>query len=111
TGEIGVTWFDALEFGPPPISLMPRTTKVTGVPAERPVILQLRPLVSHATVVSPTSVALYDRIGLPPSSAGAVHEIVAARVSGTAVTPVGWPGAVYTGLPMLTRVLTSRWFW
>jgi hypothetical protein len=88
----GDTWAVNRTVGPEPIALWAVTTKTKGPFPARPPTTQLRePLVVHTT--SPAAfVTVYPVIGLPPSVAGALHEIVARPEVTVATGCVGTPG-------------------
>jgi hypothetical protein len=93
----GVVDRDALEAVPVPATFVAVTVKVYAVPLVRPVMVQLvvKPFaVTHDLAVSPTTIALYEVIALPPLLPGAVQDTDTCALPGVTMPIVGAPGTV-----------------
>jgi hypothetical protein len=95
---VGVAEFDAELFAELPIALVAYTVNVYAVPAVRPVtVIVPDPDCETVPVMPPgDDVAVYDVIGLPPLSAGAVNVTFTdvEFVTAVAVPMVGAPGTL-----------------
>lgn len=90
----GTTALVGADGGLEPMVLVATTVKVYGVPLVSPVTVTAV-AVCDVTVAVPAGgddVAVYDRIGDPPSEAGSTHWTVACPLDGAADAPVGEPG-------------------